>query len=122
MRTDQGDQLQLDVYMSRAQGTDEGRDERGAMCQLRLQRLCFQRLKRESEVQQVTTFRILRALATGRRLGGQSVILRLSFYTQPLQVSKNQCDTNRQAVGKSSILPQNIMYYDQLNRLTHPYT
>lgn len=73
MRTDQGDQLQLDVYMSRAQSTDEGRDERGAVCQLRLQRLCFKRLKRDLEVQQVTTFRILRALATGRRLGGKAL-------------------------------------------------
>lgn len=44
MRADQGDQLQLDVHMSRAQSTDEGRDKRGSVRELWLQRLCFKRL------------------------------------------------------------------------------
>lgn len=32
------------------------------------------------------------------------------LYSATAGFQKNQCDTNRQAVGKSSILPKNIMY------------
>lgn len=45
VRPDKGDQLQFDMHMPRAQGSNE-RGSGGRVRQLRLQRMCIQRLKR----------------------------------------------------------------------------
>lgn len=44
VRANEGDELQLDVYMPCAQGADEGRTG-GRVCELRVSRMCVERLR-----------------------------------------------------------------------------